>query len=77
MTYNVNEAKTQLSSLLEAVQRGEEVTIARYGKPIAKLVALEPPQKRELGFHPVAMTDRKSTRLNSSHLDLSRMPSSA
>lgn len=57
MTYNVNEAKTQLSSLLEAVQRGEEVTIARYGKPIAKLVALETPQKRELGFHPVAMTE--------------------
>lgn len=57
MTYNVNEAKTQLSSLLEAVQRGEEVTIARYGKPIAKLVALEPPQKRELGFHPVVMTE--------------------
>ena len=57
MTYNVNEAKTQLSSLLEAVQRGEEVTIARYGKPIAKLVALELPKKRELGFHPVPMTE--------------------
>ena len=57
MTYNVNEAKTQLSSLLEAVQRGEEVTIARYGKPIAKLIALEPPKKRELGFHPVSMTE--------------------
>lgn len=57
MTYNVNEAKTRLSSLLEAVQRGEEVTIARYGKPIAKLVALDIPRKRELGFHPVSTSE--------------------
>ncbi len=35
---NVYEAKTQLSKLLEAVERGEKVTIARAGRPIADLV---------------------------------------
>ncbi len=35
---NVHEAKTHLSKLLERVERGEEITIARAGKPVAKLV---------------------------------------
>jgi prevent-host-death family protein len=37
-TVNVHEAKTHLSRLLEAVERGEDVVIARAGKPIARLV---------------------------------------
>lgn len=37
-TVNVHEAKTHLSRLLEAVEAGESVTIARAGKPIADLV---------------------------------------
>ncbi len=37
-TVNVHEAKTHLSRLLEAVERGEEVVIARSGKPVARLV---------------------------------------
>jgi prevent-host-death family protein len=36
-TYNIHEAKTQLSKLIEAVQDGETVTIARAGKPVAVL----------------------------------------
>lgn len=49
---NVHEAKTSLSKLLEAVENGEEITIARAGVPCAKLVPLtDPPKrKRELGF---------------------------
>lgn len=35
---NIHEAKTQLSRLLERVVAGEEIIIARHGKPIAKLV---------------------------------------
>ena len=35
---NVHVAKTQLSRLLERVSQGEEIVIARAGKPIAKLV---------------------------------------
>ena len=37
---NVHEAKTQLSRLLERVEAGEEVVIARAGKPVARLVPL-------------------------------------
>lgn len=37
---NVHEAKTQLSRLLERVEGGEEIIIARAGKPVARLVAL-------------------------------------
>ena len=37
-TVNVHEAKTHLSRLLEAVEAGEDVVIARAGKPIARLV---------------------------------------
>ncbi len=37
-TVNVHEAKTHLSKLLEAVEAGEDVVIARAGKPIARLV---------------------------------------
>lgn len=32
------EAKTHLSALIEAVQRGETITITKRGKPVAKLV---------------------------------------
>lgn len=42
---NIHEAKTQLSKLLEAVESGEEVVIARAGKPVARLVAVVPPQR--------------------------------
>jgi prevent-host-death family protein len=37
-TVNVHEAKTQLSRLLERVEAGEQITIARAGKPVADLV---------------------------------------
>jgi prevent-host-death family protein len=48
-TVNVHMAKTQLSSLLERVARGEEIIIAKAGKPIARLVPLVPVE-RPLGF---------------------------
>ena len=48
--FNVQDAKTRLSELLNRVERGEQITIARAGKPIARLVAVDAPAKRELGF---------------------------
>lgn len=36
-TVNVHEAKTHLSDLLARVERGEEIVIARAGKPVARL----------------------------------------
>jgi prevent-host-death family protein len=43
-TYNVHEAKTHLSRLLDRVAEGEEIVIAKSGRPVAKLVRvnLEP-----------------------------------
>jgi prevent-host-death family protein len=39
---NIHEAKTHFSKLVEAVANGQEVIIARAGKPAARLVALNP-----------------------------------
>ncbi|HEY6320100.1 MAG TPA: type II toxin-antitoxin system Phd/YefM family antitoxin [Thermoanaerobaculia bacterium] len=47
---NIHEAKTHLSKLLRRVSAGEEIVIARAGKPVARLVPVtEPPRPRELG----------------------------
>lgn len=47
---NVSEAKAELSSLLVKVEEGEEVIIARNGKPVARLVAFEARKEpRKLG----------------------------
>lgn len=43
-------AKTHLSALLAAVERGEEFVIARGDQPAARLVPVEPRERRELGF---------------------------
>jgi prevent-host-death family protein len=41
------EAKNKLSELLDRAERGEEVTITRRGKPVAKLVPVQPVRDRE------------------------------
>jgi prevent-host-death family protein len=45
---NIHEAKTHLSQLLERVQAGEEITIAKAGKPIARLSAIHERPKRRV-----------------------------
>jgi prevent-host-death family protein len=45
-TVNIHQAKTHLSQLLEQVQQGQEVTIAKSGQPIARLTALPPERRR-------------------------------
>jgi prevent-host-death family protein len=52
---NLYAAKTDLSALVDQAASGEEIIIAKNGKPKAKLVALEteatpPKRKREFGF---------------------------
>ncbi len=42
---NISEAKAELSALIEAVQNGGEVIIAKAGKPVARLVAMRGPAK--------------------------------
>ena len=50
MVVNIHEAKTQLSRLVERAAAGEEIVIARAGRPVAKLVPLSRQlQPRRLG----------------------------
>jgi prevent-host-death family protein len=49
-TVNIHSAKTHLSGLLKRVQAGEEIVIAKSGKPIARIVPIaEPPKPRVPG----------------------------
>ena len=50
---NVHEAKTHLSRLIEAAARGEPFVIARAGRPVARVTAVDAPApgaRRRLGF---------------------------
>ena len=52
-TVNMHEAKTHLSRLVKAAAGGEPFVIARAGKPVVKVVALEAPEAgatRRIGF---------------------------
>jgi prevent-host-death family protein len=40
LTVNIHEAKTQLSKLIEAAAQGEEIVIAKAGKPTVRLVSI-------------------------------------
>ena len=51
--FNIHEAKTHFSELITAVERGEEIVIARRGKPVARVSAFDrqaaPRKKRVFG----------------------------
>jgi prevent-host-death family protein len=46
MEVNIHHAKTHLSKLIAAAESGEEVIIARNGKPAVKLVLVAPPVRK-------------------------------
>jgi len=51
MQVTIHQAKTHLSRLIAAVERGEEVVIARRKKPVVRLVIEQPAEpRRTLGF---------------------------
>ena len=52
-SYHINEVKTKLSALVAAAEKGEEIVITRYGKPVARITGIKKPRKRVLGFDPV------------------------
>jgi len=58
-TYNVGDAKTHLSRLLEEVLAGEDVVLARSGHAVARLVPIRERDERELGFLPLTMPDER------------------
>ena len=43
---NIHDAKTHFSRLVERAERGEEIVIARAGKPVARLVPIDGRQRR-------------------------------
>ncbi len=48
---NISEAKAELSALIEAVQKGEEVILAKAGKPVARLTKYQGlAEPRKLGI---------------------------
>lgn len=52
-TYNIHDAKTHLSRLIEKAAKGESFLIAKAGKPMVKVIALdspEPAQVKRFGF---------------------------
>ena len=49
MKYNIHQAKTQLSKLIQAVEDGQEVVICRHGTPVAQIVAIRS-VKRPIGI---------------------------
>jgi len=52
-TFNIHDAKTQLSRLVEQAAKGEPFVIAKAGKPMVKVMALnspEPSQIKRFGF---------------------------
>jgi antitoxin (DNA-binding transcriptional repressor) of toxin-antitoxin stability system len=50
-TINIHEAKTHLSKLIDQASKGEPFVIAKAGKPVVKVAALNAPTKvRRLGF---------------------------
>ena len=56
-TVNIHEAKTQLSRLVERAASGETVIIARAGKPLVRVSALDAPaEPRRVGFLEGAFT---------------------
>ena len=48
-TVNIYDAKTNLSKLVDRAAAGEEIVIAKAGKPKAKLVPYRPPRKKRRG----------------------------
>ena len=71
---NIHEAKTTLSQLVEAAEAGEQVILARAGKPVVQLVRLSP-QKRGIqlgllkGKLPEALIETIDQPLSASDLD--------
>jgi len=49
-TVNIYEAKTHLSRMVDRAAAGEEIVIARNGKPVARLCPLEPRRRNTVKF---------------------------
>jgi prevent-host-death family protein len=66
---NIAEAKAKLSELVDAAAAGDDVVVARAGRPVARLVPIGDPPPRQLGFLPVAVPDELFAPLDGADLD--------
>ena len=65
LIFNILEAKNQLSQLVRRALAGEEIVIANRGRPLARLVPLEPPEQPQglaawLTSHPLPARAQRS-----------------
>jgi len=63
LTVSTYEAKTQLSKLIAACERGDDVVITRGSKPVARLVPIEELPPREFGFLHLNLTEAEMEEL--------------
>lgn len=68
-TINIHEAKTHFSKLVARASAGEEIVIARAGKPLAKLVPLDAGKRRKPGIAQGQLTDAFFDPLPADELD--------
>jgi prevent-host-death family protein len=66
---NIAEAKARLSELVDAAAAGDEVVVARAGRPVARLVPIGEPPPRRLGFLPLDVPDELFAPLDGAALD--------
>jgi len=67
-THNVADAKAHLSQLLDAALKGEDVIVARAGKPLVRLVPVKAPAARVLGFLDLPSPDDRFDPLDETEL---------
>ncbi len=66
--HNVADAKAHLSQLLDRALNGEEVILARAGKPLVRLVPVDTPPARNLGFLDLPSPDERFDPLDKTEL---------
>ena len=71
---NVHDAKSRLSELLVRVENGEAITIARAGRPVARLVPVDRSTPRTLGFASCRLDESFFEPLPQSELDAWQNP---
>jgi len=69
------EAKNKLGQLLDLVEQGEEITITRHGKEVARLVSARPGHSREAARAAVGRIRERAERLKLGHFDWSEWKS--
>ena len=68
-TVNMQEAKTNLSKLVDTARHGGEVIMANRGIPVARIVPIEDAGKRPLGFVPGTLSEEFFDALPDEELD--------